>query len=110
MITIAVIDKYPLLRKWVAYILDSHFSKSAIFEAKSVHAFLKTYPDCLPELIILEIGQNSSIAQNRNFIKLIKSKKPFATLIVYDEEYSDAPMVLQYINAGANGYLSKKIQ
>ena len=107
MITIGVIDKYPLLREWMSYTLSSQFYQSTIFEAKTVHAFLKTYPDCRPELIIMGIMPNSTVAQNKNFIKLIKSRKPSCVLVIYDEN-SCSPKILHYLTAGANGYLSKQ--
>lgn len=108
MVTIAVIDKYPLLRKWVGYTLSSQFQKSSVLESTSVHAFLKAYPNCQPQLIILGMRKYSSIAQSKNFIKLIKSKIPSASLIVYDEGSSDELTILNYVDAGANGYLSKQ--
>ena len=107
MMTIALIDKFPMLRKGVEYILKDQFYGAVILESSTISTFLKTYPGQNPDLIIMGISQNNSAAKNISFIKLIKKRRIMAPLIVYDE-LPDFPMVLHYLNAGVNGYLSKR--
>jgi len=107
MMTIALIDKFPMLRKGVEYILKDQFYGAVILESSTISTFLKTYPGQNPDLIIMGISQNNSAAKNISFIKLIKKRRIMAPLIVYDE-LPDFPMVLHYLNAGVNGYISKR--
>ena len=107
MLTIALIDKFPLLRKGVEYILKDQFYGAVILESSTISTFLKMYPGLNPDLIIMGISQNNSAAKNMSFIRLIKKSRMMAPLIVYDE-LPDFPMVLHYLNAGVNGYLSKR--
>ena len=107
MITIALIDKFPMLRKGIEYILKDQFCGATILESNTISTFFKTYPGQHPDLIIMGISQNNSAAKNISFIKLIKRRRVSAALVVYDE-LPDFPMVLHYLNAGVNGYISKR--
>jgi len=107
MITIALIDKFPMLRKGVEHLLRDQFYGVTILESSTISTFFKSYPSQHPDLIIMGISQNNSAAKNISFIKLIKKRRVLAPLVVYDE-LPDFPMVLHYLNAGVNGYISKR--
>lgn len=104
--TIAIIDKYPILRKGLTYLLKGHFPDLTIIELENI-----TNPgtDRLAQGIDLVIMGLSQPAQAGNLAVINDAKLgyPLAKLIAYDET-PDPSMVLKYFSAGVNGYLSKQ--
>jgi len=105
-IRIAIIDRHPILRIGLDFVLKNLFYESILLESASINAFKKTYPDQNPDLIILAISQNDT-RNNLTFINRAKKWYNSANIIVYDEE-SDPFMVSNYLNAGVQGYVSKQ--
>ena len=105
-LSIAIIDKHPILRIGLDFILKHLYYESILLESVSISAFKKTYPDQNPDLIILAIGQTDS-GNNLAFINSAKKWYNSANIIVYDEE-SDPCMVSDYLDAGVHGYVSKQ--
>ena len=104
--TIALIDKHPILRTGLVFFLKDHFNEATILESDSITTFNESYKDQKPELIILGISQDSS-ANNLSFINLVKKKYPKSSIVLYDEKPGTS-MVFHYLKAGVKGYLSKQ--
>ena len=103
---IAIIDRHPILRMGLDFLLRNLYCESILLESVSINAFKRTYPDQNPDLIILAINQTDP----RNNLPFINSAKKWyhsANIIVYDEE-SDPFMVSNYLDAGVQGYVSKQ--
>jgi len=103
---IAIIDRHPILRIGLDFVLKNLYYESILLESVSINAFKRTYPDQNPDLIILAINQNDS-RNNLAFINRTKKWYNAANIIVYDEE-SDPFMVSDYLDAGVHGYVSKQ--
>ena len=55
MLTIAIIDKYPMIRKGLKYYFHDHFDEVNVLEADSVTSFRNLYPFQNPDLTKLKI-------------------------------------------------------
>ncbi|WP_221393266.1 response regulator transcription factor [Dyadobacter sp. NIV53] len=104
--TIALIDKHPILRTGLVFFIKDHFTEATILESDSIVTFYESYRDQKPDLIILGISQDSN-SNNLNFINLVKKKYPKAAIVLYDEKPGTS-MGFHYLKAGVKGYLSKQ--
>lgn len=126
MLTIAVIDKYPIARAGLACFFKSQFNPICIIGAESMIQMKKLYVDQIPDMVILGIGQHADM-QNIEMLKTVKKSYPSAKIILYDEllpemsfpkkqfdtfsdtqsTYLGSELIMRYFHEGANGYLSK---
>lgn len=111
MLTIAIIDKYPMIRKGLKYYFHDHFDEVNVLEADSVTSLRKLYPLQNPDLTILGSNNNSNTA-SIDLINQLKKWYSGSKIIVYDEQSNTDPTNisrdLQYLTTGVNGYLSKQ--
>lgn len=107
MLQIAIIDKHPILRKGLDFILKANFNEVSILASESIIAFLKSPPAQNPDLIILGFSESANPNSSMSSVILTKERYPKAAVIVYDDK-SDSPMIQLYLKAGVKGYLSKQ--
>ena len=104
--TIAIIDKYPILRQGLTYLLKGHFADLTVIELENGSTKEYDHPSKGIDLVIMGLSQPKQ-AGNLAVINDAKRGYPLAKLIAYDET-PDPSMVLKYFSAGVNGYLSKQ--
>lgn len=111
MLTIAIIDKYPMVRKGLKYYFHDHFEEVNILEAESVTSFRKLYTWQNPDLIILGSNDHTDVI-SMDIVNQLKNWYSEGKIIIYDEQPNvDPPKTsrdLLYLTAGVNGYLSKQ--
>jgi len=105
-VRIAIIDRHPILRIGLDFVLKNLYYESILLESASISAFRKSYPGLNPDLIILAVGQSETV-NSLTFVNNAKKWYNSSSIIVYDEE-SDPFMVSNYLNAGVQGYVSKQ--
>jgi len=106
MMTIALIDKFPILRKGLGWHLQENFDEVNVLSSESIDHFYLQFPDQKPDLIILGINQHPGTGDT-DCIRIWKSRNPGGKIIIYDEK-PDPDMVPDYLKANVNGYLSKQ--
>lgn len=105
---VAVIDKFPVLRLGLKLFLNDQIADLTVVDSQSVTSLSQDYPALKVDLIILGIGPPvSSKIGNIALISHAKKRHPSVNFIVYDEVPEPA-MVLNYLDAGISGYLSKQ--
>ena len=104
--TIAIIDRHPILRTGLDFFIKDHFKEVNILGSENVSAFQQSFPRQNPDLVILGFGEHSNV-NSLGFVNMMKKQYPKAALIVYDDK-PDASLIVPYLKAGVNGYLSKQ--
>ncbi|TDE11546.1 response regulator [Dyadobacter psychrotolerans] len=106
MLTIALIDKFPILRKGLSLYLEEHYEGVTVLSCESAEIFSTQYPGQNPDLVILGINQHPSSGETEN-IGTVKKWNVNGKVIVYDEK-ADPTMIADYLKAEVNGYVSKQ--
>ena len=105
---VAIIDKFPVLRLGLKLFLNDQIADLTIVDSQSITSLSQDHPELRIDLIILGIGPPlSSKIGNMTLINRVKKRHPSVNFIVYDEVPEPA-MVLNYLDAGIDGYLSKQ--
>ena len=105
--TIALVDKHPLILSGLHQFISEEFKDAKIVEADSVTSLQGKFRYNMPELFILGFGQNTD-DENASFISRAKNKHAVKT-IVFDD-HPDHSRAKYYLQTGANGYISKQDQ
>ena len=106
MISIALIDKFPILRIGLSMHLKKYFKEITIWEMENTADFQASYLDVDPDIIIIGINLYST-AQSTENINTLLNENPKSRIIVYDEK-PDATLLNDYFRNGVAGYLSKQ--
>ena len=106
MLTIALIDKFPILRKGLSLYLEGNYEGVTVLSSESAEIFPTQYPDQNPDLIILGINQHPSSGETEN-IETVKKWNLNGKVIIYDEK-PDPTMIADYLKAEVDGYVSKQ--
>lgn len=106
MITIALIDKHPILRTGLSIFLRKLFYDIIILESENISAFYQSYPDKNLDLIILGNIMNTS-TKELDFIYELKKGYRIETVIVLAES-TDRITITHYLKAGVKGYILKQ--
>ena len=102
---IFIVDDHPLVREWLANLIDKHPDLTVCGEAEDAIEGLKAISEDPPDLAIIDLslGSNSGI----DLIQSIRSSAPNVAMIVlsmHDEQvYAE-----RCIRAGARGYIMKR--
>jgi DNA-binding NarL/FixJ family response regulator len=127
MTTIALIDNHPIIRTGLGLLIKNNFEKVSIIEAENMDMLANLFPVQVPDLIILGTSQNSG-ANSLKLVMQTKNAYPASKLIMYDEagatgqqqaasfplpydnggSLTGSAVILGYLRAGANGYLTKQ--
>ena len=106
MMTIALIDKFPILRKGLSWHLQENFEEVNVLSSESIDHFYRQFPDQKPDLTILGINQHPG-TRDTDCVRIWKNRNPDGKIIIYDEK-PDPDMVAYYLRANINGYISKQ--
>lgn len=105
MTTIAIIDKYPMIRMGLELFLKKNFQEAVVLESESLDRFEQNEPDQSPDLFILGYTHDSSV-DHYELIVSLKKKYTKAKIIVYDG-HPEFSKVASYFQGGVTGYISK---
>ncbi len=103
--SIAIVDKYPIIRTGLREFVTQHFSSTTIIELDSLSAYLMHHTDTLPDVFIVGNTMElfNSICQSIAQIKRINHS---SQIIIFDEA-PDHIKIVRSFKAGAKGYLTK---
>lgn len=103
--TIAIVDKYPVVRAGMDVFIRNNFSEISILESDSLDYFEQFNSSKNPDLLI--IGNTpESTTRKLEILTLFKRKNELTKIIIYDEN-PDFTKVSHYFKSGASGYLTK---
>lgn len=104
----AIINKSPVMMEGLGHLLKNHFEISDLWTSTSIGALREQCPEAYPDLVI--IGMNK-ILHDSNLVVLggVKAAFPAAKVVVISER-SALPIVLDFLRAGASGYLTYFIE
>ena len=105
MLTIALIDNHPIIRTGLGLFLKNKLEDVTLLEADTIASFQELFPSAVPDLIILGVSQTSELSSVK-LITVTKNSYPLSKIIVFDEN-PESQIILRYLRAGANGYLTK---
>ena len=106
MITIAIIDKHPILRTGLSIFLKDLISDIRILETDSINTFQQSCPDTSPDLIILGNTINSGTKELDSVYNL-KKAYGIETVIVLSDS-NDKNTIIHYLKAGVKGFILKE--
>ncbi|SEJ38022.1 hypothetical protein SAMN05216327_109138 [Dyadobacter sp. SG02] len=103
--TIAIIDRYPVLRQGLTLFLDGLLDDVSITSSDDFQSFLQDHPGLKPDILIVALGQRQ-YESNVPLIMMVKLLFDLRRVIFYDEK-ADFAMLADYIRIGVTNYLSK---
>lgn len=107
MYQIVVADDHPLFREAICSVIRSHFTGSTIVETESLESTLEAIQeDAEPDLLLLDL--NMPGMQGLTGLLSVRNRMPTLPVVILSAE-SDKQVVLQAINYGAVGYISKAL-
>lgn len=106
MLTVALIDKHPILRLGLTFCLRQHFTGITVKEASDIIEYNELNPDLTPNLIIQGINENPK-ESNFHTVERIKRYYPKTPVIIYDENPLNFKK-MPYLESGINGYVLKQ--
>lgn len=106
MITVALIDKYPILRLGLIFCLKKHFGNASFQEANNIVDYKHLHFKKFPDIIIQGINEDPS---DLDFVIVGKIPEFFPTvpIIIYDEKPSLFNKIPS-LQSGTNGYVLKQ--
>jgi two-component system response regulator EvgA len=106
MISITLIDKFPILRVGIIMYLKQFFSDITIWELDNISELNTAHTPADPDIIIIGINLYPSDSC-MDYIHTIIKENPNSRMIIYDEK-PDAVLLNDYLKSGVAGYLSKQ--
>ena len=106
MLTIALIDKHPILRLGLSFCLKKHFIEVIVKEGNDIIEYNELHPAAAPNLIIQGINENPK-ESNFHTVERIKGYHPKTPIIIYDENPMNFKK-MPYLESGINGYVLKQ--
>lgn len=100
MLTIGIIDEYPVLRMGLNVVLKKEFDGVVILESTGIKAFFQHFPEELPDIIIV----GDSVVKRIKLIGCLQNWYKHSKIVIYDEERLN---MIIYLQAGANGFIGK---
>lgn len=106
MLTIALIDRQPIMRFGLTCYLKNYYSEINILEADDIISCFQSYPEQLPDLIIWGTHEEKL---DGNFTMLGKTQNlyPKTAIVLYDDRLINFN-ILYYSPALVDGYLLKQ--
>lgn len=106
MLTIGIIDPFPIMRTGLSVLLSTHYEEARLILAPNLEEFPKIQQAEQPFIVILGISEN---AKENRLISVRKCKKVFPTakLVIYDYDLVQE-MIFSYFMVGIDGYLLKQ--
>ncbi len=102
--TFITADDHSVITKSISYILKDLYSKSIVLELNCISDLIKTLYIQTVDLLLLDITFPDG--NTLNIIPTIRKIQPNIKILIFSGMEENI-YALRYINAGANGYLSK---
>lgn len=102
--TFITVDDHSVITKSLSFILNELYVDSKIFQFNNIKDLLKTLHTTTANLLLLDITFPDG--NTLNIIPTIKKIQPDLKILIFSGLEEDI-YAIRYINAGANGYLSK---
>jgi len=105
-ITIMLADDHPLLRQALRSVLDKQADFKIIAEANDGEEAVRLAVELVPNVVIMDIGMPK--LNGLEATRQIKAKCPSIAILVLTV-YDDSEHILSILEAGAAGYLTKRV-
>lgn len=103
--TIAIIDKYPVLRQGLTLFLDDLLDEVKVVSSDDFQSFLEDHSGLKPDVLIVALGQREN-ESNVSLIMMVKLLFDLRRVIFYDER-ANFVLLADYVRIGVVNYLSK---
>ena len=103
--TIAIIDKYPIVQSGIQLVLKAHIGITNILVSDGVATFYQKYKNEKPELIIISLSQQQGVSHFQT-LGFLKQFYPLSPAILYDEPV-ETSIAHKYFQLGITGYVAK---
>lgn len=103
-LVIVTADDHSVITKYMSFILKEIFNDAEIFQFNTLKDIVKFLENSTLDLIILDISFPDGTAIN--ILPRIKEFHPKAKILIFSGQEEEV-YGLRYINAGANGFISK---
>lgn len=103
-LVIVTADDHSVITKYMSFILKEIFNDAEIFQFNTLNDIVKFLENSTLDLIILDISFPDGTAIN--ILPRIKEFHPKAKILIFSGQEEEV-YGLRYINAGANGFISK---
>ena len=103
---ILIINKVPVYRIGILFILKERFPDDVIIESDSILSFNLSYAEMAVDLIIIVIDQSIEM-NNIQLVRQTRTRHPDAGIVVFDRK-SKTYLIAAYLKAGVGGYLSNE--
>lgn|SRR5690606_19936147 len=103
-LVIVTADDHSVITKYMSFILKEIFNDAEIFQFNTLKDIVKFLENSTLDLIILDISFPDGNAIN--ILPTIKKFHPKAKILIFSGQEEEV-YGLRYINAGANGFISK---
>ena len=102
---IFLVDDHPLVREWLANLIEKNSDLTVCGEAEDAPTALKAIAELKPDLAIIDLSLGSS--SGIDFIRSIRSSFPNVAMIVLSM-HDERVYAERAIRAGARGYVMKR--
>lgn len=102
--TFITADDHSVITKSLSFILKEHYPTSKVYELTCISDVVKTLHITTVDLLLLDITFPDG--NTLNIIPTLKKIQPDLKILIFSGLEEDI-YAIRYINAGANGYLSK---
>jgi DNA-binding NarL/FixJ family response regulator len=102
---IFLVDDHPLVREWLANLIEKHSDLTVCGEAEDAPAALEAIAELKPDLAIIDLSLGSS--SGIDLIRSIRSSFPDVAMIVLSM-HDERVYAERAIRAGARGYVMKR--
>lgn len=103
--SIAIVDKYPIVRRGLRQFLNENFESTTVVESDNLSQYLASNVSKIADIVIIgnTLELFSSIYESIAYIKKTRHK---SEVIIFDES-PDHIKIVRSFKAGARGYLTK---
>lgn len=105
MITIGLIDNYPVAQHGISVLLSLYFTDALLIKAKNTSEFSRLNKTLLPDIILLGVNDDS-ISGSIRTVSECRWRFPAVALIVYDQNYYPDSSSL-FFKLGVKGHIQK---
>lgn len=106
MLTIGIIDKYPVTQNGISVLLSHRFTDVVTIPADNTYDFARLNPDLQPNIIILGVNDDN-ISDSLSTVRECRHKFPSVSLIAYDQSYYQGSSSV-YFKLGVKGHILKQ--
>jgi DNA-binding NarL/FixJ family response regulator len=105
-ITVALVDDHPLMRKIVRQELSRSLTLQILWEAETISAILPQMAEATPNVLLLDLSFSGNPFDPTGFVRDLRARFPTTAILILTS-FDDPVWVEELLSAGAGGYVVK---